>query len=44
MKYYIFFLILRTPKCLRVPPGVRVPQVEYHCFKAWSFLRVAEGC
>jgi hypothetical protein len=28
---FIFSLILRTAlRCLRVPPGVCVPQVEYH--------------
>jgi hypothetical protein len=33
---YIYFLMLRTPlRCLHVPSGVRVPQVEYHCFK-WT--------
>jgi hypothetical protein len=27
---YIFFNFTYPLRCLRVPPGVRVPQVEYH--------------
>jgi hypothetical protein len=27
-------------RCLRVPPGVRVPQVEYHC----SSVEIAKVC
>jgi hypothetical protein len=35
---YIFFNFYVSPKRLRVPPGVRVPQFEYH----WSkiFLEI----
>ena len=30
---YIYFFNFTYPlRCLRVPPGVRLPQVEYHCF------------
>jgi hypothetical protein len=27
----MFFLFYVPLRCLRVPPGVRIPQVEYHC-------------
>jgi hypothetical protein len=30
---YLFFKFTYPLRCLRVPPGVRVPQVEYHCFR-----------
>jgi hypothetical protein len=30
--YVIYFFNFAYPlRCLHVPPGVRVPQVEYHC-------------
>jgi hypothetical protein len=30
---YVFFFNFEYPlRCLHVPPGVRVPQVEYQCF------------
>jgi hypothetical protein len=33
MKYIYFIFNFTYPlKCLRGPPGVRVPQVEYHCY------------
>jgi hypothetical protein len=31
MRIYIYFFNFTNPlRCLRVPPGVRVPEVEYH--------------
>jgi hypothetical protein len=31
--YNTYFFNFAYPlRCLRVPPGVRVPQVEYHCY------------
>jgi hypothetical protein len=33
----IYFFNFTYPlKCFRVPPGVPVPQVEYHCSKAFG--------
>jgi hypothetical protein len=38
-----FFLNLRTPpRYLRVPPGVRVPQVEYH-WTVWYIIAMMEA-
>jgi hypothetical protein len=31
--YNIYFFNFRYPLWCRVPPGIRVPQVEYHCSK-----------
>jgi hypothetical protein len=28
----MFFNVTYPLRCLRIPPGVRVPQVEYHWF------------
>jgi hypothetical protein len=33
--FIFFFLILRTPNMSSLTPGVRVTQVEYHCFRQW---------
>jgi hypothetical protein len=29
-------------RCLRIPPGVRVPQVEYHWFTVFCSLNLAD--
>jgi hypothetical protein len=40
----LFFLILPTLTCLRLPPGIRVPQVEYHYFIWRKDFKKSEIC
>jgi hypothetical protein len=36
----MFFNVTYPLRYIRVPPGVRVPQVEYHCYSRWSYYNL----
>jgi hypothetical protein len=38
--YYIYFKLTSPLRCLRVPPEVRVPQVEYHWSNVLTILLI----